>query len=69
MRKTATNAAPSLKTPFQLRKEERDRDLRKEYAALMAENPGRSKMMVKEYLKEKYSISSDDAYYKILRGG
>ena len=59
---------PSLKTPFQARKEERNRDLRKEYAALMAENPGRSKMMVNEYLKEKYGISSDAAYYKILKG-
>lgn len=58
---------PMAMTPFQAKKEERNRNLREEYARLMAENPERSKMMVKDYLKEKYEISSDDAYYKILK--
>lgn len=69
MNMTIANEGPSSKTPFQVRKEERDRNLREEYQYLMAENPNRSKMMVKDYLKEKYMISSDDAYYKILKNG
>lgn len=68
MTTTTTIKKPSALTPFQQRKAERDESLRKEYAALMAEQPGRSRMMVKDYLKEKYGLSSDDKYYKILKG-
>lgn len=65
---TRTIQGPSSKTPFQQKKEERDKRIREEWRQLMAEKPGRSRMMVKDYLKEKYGICSDDAYYKILKG-
>lgn len=68
MNTAITKNGPSAKTPFQVRKEERDRKMREEYRSLMEQNPNRSKMMVKDYLKEKYGISSDDAYYKVLKG-
>ena len=33
----------------------------------MAENPGRGRGIVKDYLKAKYEISSNDVYYTILK--
>lgn len=68
-RTTATKGAPAVMTPFQERKNERDRNLREDFRKLMEEEPGRSRMVVKDYLKGKYGISSDDAYYKILKNG
>lgn len=58
---------PRAKTMFQEKKEERNRKIRTEFVKLMKENPDRSRVMVKDYLKEKYGICSDSVYYDIIR--
>lgn len=60
---------PAEKTPEQIAKEKRILGLWKEYAALLRENPLRSKTELKKYLKEKYGYSSDSGYYAALDRG
>ncbi len=68
--KTATrNAAPGVLTPWQEAKRERDARMASEHAALLRERPDRSRTVMKDYLKEKYGLVSDSAYYAALERG
>lgn len=62
-------AFPMEKTPWQRAKEERDRNMSREYDRLFEEKPGRSRVEVNKYLMDKYGLASVSAYYAALERG